>query len=152
MDIRTDSSLLAYPEPAEAECDRGGRAAAETYGSAAPAGRRGESIRGVRELLPADPVSDIHWKASAKAGNWMVKERERDAAKVADLRIPFPCPPTEIEHIVSRACFSVLRCEKEGRPYRIFAGDDLRVDASGGSRRAEALTFLALVGPDGACA
>jgi hypothetical protein len=33
----------------------------------------------------------------------------------------------------------------KGQPYRLWVGDRLGVDASGGSRRSRALTFLALV-------
>lgn len=148
-DAAPDALLLAYPEPAEAEEPAERRSAPESSGTAASAGRRGESIRGAREHMVADPFRDIHWKASARMGKWMVKERERATVPVADLRLPASCPMPDFERIVSRACAFVLLCEKEGRPYRIFSGDRLRVDATGGSRRTEALTFLALVAPDG---
>ncbi len=151
-DLAPVAALVAYPEPVEGEFLPEKREAPEAGGVNAPAGRQGDSIRGAREHMPADPVRDIHWKASARAGKWMVKEREKESAKVFDLRIPVPCPPEELERIASRACAAVLRCETEGRPYRIFAGDALRVDASAEGRRAEALTYLALVGPDGSAA
>lgn len=102
--------------------------------------------------MPSDAVRDIHWKASARMGKWMVKEREHNADKIFDLRLPAACPPADVERLVSRACGLVLTCEKAGRPYRIFEGDRLRVDASGGSRRAEALSFLALLPPGGTAA
>ncbi|MBI5576599.1 MAG: DUF58 domain-containing protein [Deltaproteobacteria bacterium] len=148
-DVDPGAALVAYPEPDEALEHVEKRQAREASGSAAPSGRRGDGIRGARRHLPADPVGDIHWKASAKAGRLMVKEREKEAARVADLRIPVPCTPQELERAVSRTCAAVLRCEREGRPYRIFAGGRLRVDASGGCRRTDALTVLALVRPDG---
>jgi uncharacterized protein (DUF58 family) len=83
-------------------------------------------------------------------GKWMVKERERESVPVSDLRLPSPCPPHEFERLVSRACAFVLRCEEAGRPYRLWIGDRLGVDASGGSRRTKALTFLAFVESGGA--
>jgi len=100
--------------------------------------------------MPADPVRDIHWKASARRGKWMVKERERESSPASDLRLPASCPPPAFERLVSRMCASVLRYEREGRPYRLWRGDRLQVDALGAGRRTEALTFLALVRPDGA--
>jgi uncharacterized protein (DUF58 family) len=146
MDSAAKTSILVYPEPSGAgepgEC----KAAADAGGAAAAAGRQGTAIRGAREHMPADAVRDIHWKASARMGKWMVKEREREAAPVSDLRLPAPCPPGEFELLVSRACAFVLRCEKEGRPYRLWIGDRLGADASGGGGRSRALTFLALVG------
>jgi uncharacterized protein (DUF58 family) len=149
MDVTPDASLVVYPEPTEAEEPSERQTAHENAGGAAPSGRRGEAIRGAREHMPADPFRDIHWKASARMGKWMVKERERETVPVADLRLPAHGTSPEFERIASRACAFVLLCEKEGRPYRIWSGERLRVDASGGSRRTEALTFLALIGPGG---
>ncbi len=148
MDVTPDASLVVYPEPAEAEEPEKRRNARESTGAAAPSGRGGESIRGAREHMPADPFRDIHWKASARMGKWMVKERESGRAAVVDIRLPADCRSPDFERIVSGACAFVLACEKEGRPYRIWEGDSLRVDAAGGSRRTDALTFLALAGAE----
>ena len=149
MDVTPDASLVVYPEPTEAGERAERQSAREHAGSPAPSGSRGEGIRGAREQMPGDPFRDIHWKASARMGKWMVKEREHVTAPVADIRLPSPCPSADLEPVLSRACAFVLACEKEGEPYRIWAGDRLRVDASGGSRRTEALMFLALFGNDG---
>jgi len=147
MDAPAETSILVYPEPSGAGEAGESRA---VNGGAAAAGRQGSSIRGVREHMPADAVRDIHWKTSARMGKWMVKERENEAAPVSDFRIPAPCHPEEFEPFVSRACAFVLRCEKEGKPYRLWAGDRIGVDATGGGGRQRALDFLALVGSDGA--
>lgn len=149
MDAAVETSLLVYPAPSVGEEAANGGEVSDPAGSVALAGRQGTTIRGARDHMPADPVRDIHWKASARMGKWMVKEREREAVPVSDLRLPAPCPPDEFERRVSGACAFVLRCEKERRPYRIWAGDRLRVDASGGNCRSRALTFLALVAADG---
>jgi uncharacterized protein (DUF58 family) len=150
MDAEAGTSILVYPEPSGAGETEMSPAAPDASGGAAAAGRQGTAIRGAREHMPADAVRDIHWKASARMGKWMVKEREREAAPVSDLRLPAPCPPNEFERLVSRACAFVLRWEKEGRPYRLWIGDRLGVDASGGGGRPRALTFLALVESDDA--
>lgn len=152
MDVTPDSELIVYPEPTEPAEPAKRRNAPETQGAAKPAGREGDSIRGARVHLPSDAVRDIHWKASARMGRWMVKERERNADKVFDLRLPASSPAPDFERLVSGACGFVLLCENGGRPYRIFSDDRLRVDASGGSRRAEALEFLALLPPGGTAA
>jgi uncharacterized protein (DUF58 family) len=152
MDAEVETSLVVYPAPAGAGEAGKSRGSTDPDGGPAPAGRHGTAIRGVRQHMPADPVRDFHWKASARMGKWMVKEREREAVPVSDLRLPAPCPPHEFERLVSRACAFVLRCEEEGRPYRLWIGDRLGVDAAGGARRSLALTFLALVESDGALA
>jgi uncharacterized protein (DUF58 family) len=147
MDAPAETSILVYPEPSGAGEAGESRA---VNGGAAAAGRQGSAIRGVREHMPADAVRDIHWKASARMGKWMVKERESEAAPVSDFLIPASCRPDEFESLISRACAFVLRCEKEGKPYRLWAGDRIGVDATGGGGRKRALAFLALVGSDGA--
>jgi uncharacterized protein (DUF58 family) len=150
MDVSPRASLVVYPEPADAGSSPRGEDPPEPAGDVRIPGREGTEIRGAREHAPADPVRDIHWKASARMGRWMVKERERESAPVADLRLPVPCPPPiEFERLVSRACAFVLRCDREGRPYRLRLGDRVCVDASRGGRRAHALAFLAFVGADG---
>jgi len=149
MDVLPRASLVVYPEPADAASSPRGEDAPEPAGAGRIPGREGTEIRGAREHAPADPVRDIHWKASARMGRWMVKERERESAPVANLRLPVPCTPIEFERLVSRACAFVLRCDREGRPYRLWVGDRVCVDASRGGRRAEALAFLAFVDADG---
>jgi uncharacterized protein (DUF58 family) len=149
MDAPAETFLVVYPEPEGAGDPAASRAAPDPYGGSSSAGRQGTAIRGARDHMPADAVRDIHWKASARMGKWMVKERDRETAPVSDLRIPADCSPPEFERRVSRACACVLRCEKEGLPYRLWVGDILGVDASGGGRRSRSLTFLAQVDADG---
>jgi uncharacterized protein (DUF58 family) len=113
------------------------------------AGRTGAFPRGAREHLPSDPVRDIHWKASARAGRWMVKEREGESAPTVDLRVPAHRPGEEFERHVSEACGAVLALEAEGAPYRLWIGDRLASGAADGNRRARALEALATARPDG---
>lgn len=147
--IAGDVSLVVYPRPGEADCPvRGAGDGAPAEGDAA-AGRPGPAIRGVREHRPADPVRDMHWKASARLGRWMVKEREKESASVAELRVDLPASLPELERIVSRACAVVLRWELEGRPYRLLLGDRLLAGPADADCRAKALSALALLSPDG---
>lgn len=136
--------LIVYPEPAPPGEERGDGSEDAPDGGASPAGRQGPQPRGAREHMPADPVRDIHWKASAKAGKWMVKEREAEPARVPDIRIP-ACPPgDELERRLSGACGRILRLERQGRPFRLWIGGRLAVDASHPDRRRRALSLLAL--------
>lgn len=103
----------------------------------------------MRDHSTSDPVRDMHWKASARLGKWMVKEREAEPARVVDLLLPVPSPPREFEHLVSRACALVLRWEREGVPYRLRVGDRVLVDPADSGRRRKALSILARVKADG---
>lgn len=148
-DLPARDRLVVYPEPSPAEQVSWRERAPDPSGAAGPLGRQGAQIRGARDRQPADPVRDIHWKASAHLGKWMVKDREGESAPVSELRLPVPCPPREFERAVSRACTLVLRWEREGQPYRLWIGDTLRVDAGDEQRRAKALAILATASADG---
>ncbi len=148
-DVAGDVSLVVYPCPGEADGGaRGADDGAPADGSAA-AGRPGPSILGVRDHMPADPVRDIHWKASARLGRWMVKEREKESIPVAELRLALPAPAADAERVVSDACALVLRWEREGRPYRLLLGERTLAGPADAGRRAKALSALALISPDG---
>ena len=143
------SSLIVYPEPVGAEVASPGAAPGDHDGGKTAGKREGTSIRGARDHIPSDPVRDIHWKASARLGRWMVKEREAEPAQVVDLPLPVPSPPEEFERLVSQTCALVLRCEREGVPYRLRIGDRTLVDPADGDRRRKALSLLARVEADG---
>jgi uncharacterized protein (DUF58 family) len=143
------SSLIVYPEPAEPDVMVPGLDHADRTVGLAAGGREGASIRGVREHCPSDPVRDIHWKASARMGKWMVKEREAEPAQVIDLLVPVPSPPHDFERVVSQACSLVLRCEREGLPYRLQVGNRVLVSPADEGRRKRALSILARVQADG---
>ena len=146
-DVDAGAPLLVYPDPAGGTApfslpDPGGDA-----GGTLDARLQGPLVKGAREHRPADPFRDIHWKASARLGKWMVKEREGESAPAAELRLPAESPPDEFERAVSGACALVLRWEREGRPYRIRLGGVPCVEPSDAGRRAKALAFLATVRP-----
>jgi len=149
VDFEIGTELMVYPRPAPAgERERN---LPETFPDENPrhAGRTGAFPRGVREHLPADPVRDIHWKASARAGRWMVKEREGESAPAVDLRVPAPCAVGVFEEELSGACGAVLALERTGVPYRLWIGDRLVADARAADRRKRALAALATARGDG---
>ena len=148
-----DSSLaaeiLVYPKPAPSGEWESTLPEPSPEGSPHHAGRMGAFPRGAREHLPADPFRDIHWKASARTGRWMVKEREGESEPVVDLRVPAPAPPDLFEEKLSEACGAILALSMRGVPYRLWIGDRLRADACPADRRGSALEVLATARRDG---
>lgn len=145
----TDTSLIVYPEPGDPVAAPPGGDIGDHAAGTAARGREGTSIRGVRDHILPDPVRDIHWKASARLGKWMVKERESEPAQGVELLLPVPSPPQEFERLVSHACASVLACERQGVPYRLRVGDRVLVNPATSGRRKKALSILARVAADG---
>jgi len=144
-----ENCLIVYPEPGAPDAAPPGTDPGDHLGGKTAWGREGALIRGVRGHSPSDPVRDIHWKASARLGTWMVKEREAEPSKAVDLHLAVPSPPGEFERLVSRACAQVLRCEREGLPYRLRVGDRVLVAPADAGRRRKALSILARVTTDG---
>ncbi len=144
-----ESSLIVYPEPGDPGPAPFLRDSGEHAGEQASRGREGTSIRGVRDQIPPDPVRDIHWKASARLGKWMVKEREAEPVQGVDLLLPVPSSTEEFERLVSHACAMVLACDKDGVPYRLRVGDRVLVSPATAGRRRKALSILARVTADG---
>jgi uncharacterized protein (DUF58 family) len=143
------SLLIVYPEPDGPEAAHSGANHGDPAGGKPSGGREGTSIRSVKDHAPSDPVRDIHWKASARRGKWMVKEREAEPEQQIDILLPVPSAPPEFERLVSQACGLVLRCERAGVPYRLRVGDRILVGPGDGGRRRKALTILARVEADG---
>lgn len=148
--ISAGLSLVVYPEPADSPLPGESQDAEGPEKVPAASGRPGPWILGAREMVPSDAMRDIHWKASARLGKWMAKEREKEAGAAMDLVVPRDLPPEEFERALSRACGLVLRWEREGRPYRIRIGDGPGVGPECPGRRTAALSLLALAAADSA--
>ena len=61
------------------ETVRSGAKGGFSHASAPRASRETTQINGIREFLPGDRLSRIHWGATAKTGQWKSKEFEREA-------------------------------------------------------------------------
>lgn len=143
VQVRTPS-LLVYPQPAPPGDSRPLSSGKPSEGRHAPAGHHGPFVRGARDHMPADPVREIHWKASAKAGKWMVKEREAEPDRVVEIRVPSSSPRERFERQLSAACGLVLQLEREHRSYRLRVGERTAGGAGPAGRRRRSLSLLAL--------
>jgi uncharacterized protein (DUF58 family) len=143
LEMAVPADLLVYPRPEQPDTGDTGAPASGPAESPWLPGRLGAFPRGVREHQPADPVRDIHWKASARVGRWMVKERESESTPAVDLRVPVPCPAETFEARLSRACGAVIDLDRRRIPYRLRIGDRVCCDGRDPGRRAKALAALA---------
>jgi len=66
------------------QTSRGGRArVAASAGRPAPLAGEGEQLKELREHVPGDPFKRIAWKASARRGQLLVREMEREERDIA---------------------------------------------------------------------
>ncbi|MGE5248141.1 MAG: DUF58 domain-containing protein [Verrucomicrobiota bacterium] len=143
LDRAVPADLLVYPRPLPPVPRDPGALSPAPAESPWHAGRWGPFPRGARELQPADPVRDIHWKASARVGRWMVKERESESAPAVDLRVPLSGPEERFEASLSGACGAVIDLDRRNIPYCLWIGDRACCDPRDPGRRARALAALA---------
>lgn len=142
--------VLVFPRPGDpGEALRDVRYETAGTGRPVPAGRDGVFPRGVREHRPSDPARDIHWKATARTGRWMTKEREREADPAADVSVPEGGPEARFEHRLSLACGVVLALERQNVPFRLRIGKRIFAQPCDPDRRRKALHALATARFDG---
>jgi uncharacterized protein (DUF58 family) len=109
--------------------------------------RLGEEVISLRRKLPDDDPRRIHWRVSARIGEWMVTEHaqalDRPVAVFFDSRAP---AGEKFEAAVERAASLLWATSRDGHAVRLFSwGRSFR--ESGPSALRAALTFLAEVQP-----
>jgi len=137
------AGLTVYPRPSPPGARFGDLPFAAPSGRPFLSGRVGAFPRGVREHLPADPVRDIHWKATARTGHWMVKEREGEATPGIDLHVEECATPEAFEARLSETCGAVLELVRRAVPFGLRIGDRVCVEPRDPDRRSKALRALA---------
>ena len=147
MDVLIHSDLLVYPRPIFPAFLDGLIKEIGPSGTPWSAGRSGAFPRGIRERLPSDPVRDIHWRATARMGKWMVKEREAEAVPFVELNVPAPCPPEEFETRLSEACGAIISLDRQEIPFVLRIGNKTIARELEG--RTAALAALAVARADG---
>ena len=144
VEFSVPAGILVYPRPSPPAARNEDLPNAAPSGRPFRAGRVGAFPRGAREHLPADPVRDIHWKATARTGRWMVKEREGEAVPVVDLGVEETGPEEAFEARISETCGAVLDLERRAGPFRLRIGGRLSADPYDPGRRSKALAALAV--------
>jgi len=70
--------------------------------------------RGARPYAPGDSRRQVHWRATAHAGELMVRELERPAAQPITVTVILPSDPAEAERVAGRALGTVVTLLERG--------------------------------------
>lgn len=136
--------LVTHPAPVQLGFERNQDSSAND-GMLLTAGR-GSSLAGLRGFRTGDMMSDIHWKATARRGKAVVKERERESEQGVDVVLDRRCDGEMFEHALSQLTTLVFAA-RHGAPLRIYSQDvELLVDLERGGAQ-DALRWLASTTP-----
>jgi uncharacterized protein (DUF58 family) len=113
-----DLELVTHPQPDDAAA--AARVAAGDRDTAAARGRRGSTLAGLRPFRTGDAMADVHWKASARRGTAIVKEREPEAAPAMRVVLDRRCDAEALEHGLARIAGMVLAA-RHGRPLELLS-------------------------------
>ncbi len=148
--LEQPSSVLVYPRLDPAEPPRA-RAHARPVGhdsrgaSAAP-----NEVTGLREFVSGDASRRIHWPASWRRGQLLVREAEGETAGETEIRLRTAdvAPDDGFEAAVARAAGQADTAFRAGLRVGLRTDGASVEPGSGALHRARVLGYLALVGPD----
>ncbi len=150
LEIRDAIEVLVYPAveavvapPSIGAAHRGGES---RTGPGAAVG----DVAGLRPFAPGDPARRIHWRASLRSGELVVRDVETEHAAEVEVRLRTGDaePGSPFERLVAWAASEVV-CWLDAGGRVSLRTDRYRVEADSGSRhRARLLSFLARVEPD----
>ncbi|MFT4515632.1 MAG: hypothetical protein ACI89X_001074 [Planctomycetota bacterium] len=138
--LPTDAELITYPTPIPFGESRSGGDRPGDHG-ALHAGR-GTVLAGLRAFQTGDGMSDMHWKATARRGTPIVKERERESAPAVDVVLDRRCDEATLERALAQLTTLALAARTD-TPLQVHSqGIELLVDPDRGGAD-DALRWLA---------
>lgn len=152
-DLRRPAELVIWPRtdrPVREVSGAGGRARQRGPVGVGSAGARGE-YRGLKEYRPGDDPRDIHWRSTARLGDPVVREYERDDARTLWICLDTRGRPGErAEAAVEAAAALAARAARRGRRFALAASGRRVGPGSGPGQLERVLDALARVdfGPD----
>lgn len=111
------------PLPVEATRFPSPRSGAAGEDSPTGGGAQDESVRGVRDYLPGDAIRLVHWPASARTGDLMVKELEAPASPRLALVVDVSGPEDVGDAVAARAAGLALAALRRGVPVTMLTAE-----------------------------
>jgi len=148
-DIDMPATLIVWPRtdrPVRAPRTGGARGRRAHAGSGATRGAERGEYRGLREYRPGDDPRDVHWRSSARRGDLIVREYDRDASDEYWIVVDTIAPEPEAgERALEVAASLVALAARRGDNFGVAAGS-VRIPPGGGISRVDAaLDMLAAV-------
>ncbi len=136
--FRVDLEVVTHPSPEPQD-----GAPRRHVGQSAGAHDRGKVVAGLRPFRAGDALGSVHWKATARRGEPVVKEYEPEGSERIDVVIDRRCTSDELEERLAAAAELVMRARDGGAPVVLHSQDWTQSVASNGVGAATALRCLA---------
>jgi uncharacterized protein (DUF58 family) len=111
---------------------------------------RGTEAAGLRAFLPGDSARSVHWRASARRGALLVRDREREEQPDLEVLLRTRGRPADaaFERSVRRAASEVVAHLAAGFRVGLTTDAERLPPADGAAHRGRLLSFLARVAPE----
>ncbi|MCA8957635.1 MAG: DUF58 domain-containing protein, partial [Planctomycetes bacterium] len=140
--------LVVHPAPADLAEYRSRSGGGALGGLVSDAG--GElGPSGLREYRTGDPLRDVHWKATARRGNLVVREHEATSGPGIEVQLDLRDAGPRLEAALELLVALAFECQQSHELLSVYS-QDLRATFGDGHRAfAELLEYLAAVTPLG---
>ncbi len=120
--LSAPASLVVYPEPADLTRyrDRNGAAGPGAIGGGA-SDEMGPA--GLREYRPGDELRNVHWKATARRQDLVIKELEGDSCPGVEVCLDLRCADADLELALSLIMALALECQTNKELFTLHAQD-----------------------------
>ena len=150
IDLALDALVYPALDPKDVRAGRAGepRHAEATGGS----GGAAPESAGLREYAPGDPFRRIHWRASLRRDQLLVREPELDRRRDVTVRLATrgAAAGDAFEREVRRAASEIAAHLAEGHRVGLRTDSAAFLPGAGARQRAQLLTHLATIAPDAA--
>jgi uncharacterized protein (DUF58 family) len=112
----------------------------------------GSEVAGLRDFAPGDPLRRVHWRASLRRSQLVVRQPEDERSLVWEVRLRTAgaAGAEAFEESVSRAASEIVAGLDAGLCVGLHTDAERFAPEAGARQRARLLSFLALVEPRGA--
>jgi uncharacterized protein (DUF58 family) len=148
--IDAPGETLVYPAVEPLRAAPGGAPGRSVGEARSRSQGRGTEAAGLRSFLAGDSARSVHWRASARRGVLLVRDREREEKPEFEVLLRTRARPADeaFEKAVKRAASEVVAHLDAGFRVALATDAERLAPGEGHAHRARLLTFLARVAPD----
>jgi uncharacterized protein (DUF58 family) len=139
--------FVVYPEPLPLTAKLSQTELMEELAGDEQRQRMGLQPSGLREFTSGDERRSIHWKASARRGDWVVREWDADIGEGIDVRLDRRCPAEQFEEALSLLCSLTLKAQSSKDRISLHSQGISQTYGEGTSPYSDLLCWMAAAEP-----